>query len=91
MDDMIATLRALTPAERKLFAANLDEQGAAFDRPRIHLALKNAENPDALFRERSEACCGRSAAATSRGSPMAHSGSSRGRRRTPSATVYSEP
>ncbi|MDX2228189.1 MAG: DUF4157 domain-containing protein [Leptolyngbyaceae cyanobacterium bins.349] len=43
MDDMVRVLRALTPADRKKLSDNLDENGAGFDRPRIQLALTNAE------------------------------------------------
>ncbi|MEV4759337.1 hypothetical protein AB0J86_30165 [Micromonospora sp. NPDC049559] len=56
MDDMVRLLRALTAAERKTLADNLEEHGGGSDRPRIHLAITNASAPpaDAAFRERSE-------------------------------------
>jgi hypothetical protein len=43
MDDMVRVLHALTQADRKKLSENLDENGAGFDRPRIQLALTNAE------------------------------------------------
>ncbi|MEU3454690.1 hypothetical protein ABZ671_13950 [Micromonospora sp. NPDC006766] len=47
MDDMVRLLRQLTAAERQKLAANLEEHGGGFDRPRIHLGLTNASIPQA--------------------------------------------
>ncbi|WP_152190251.1 hypothetical protein [Georgenia satyanarayanai] len=57
MDDMVRLLRQLSAGERKQLAANLEEEGGGFDRPRIHLALTNASAAgatSAAFREMSE-------------------------------------